>query len=246
MVIIYGKMMRRLFHAAVISTLLLVSNIAAQKVMTNDNRLFISRIEADFPVSELDSDKWNSAKEVEIGKYWSGKKAPDGRHFKARLLWSDTALYMRFEAVQNEPLVVSENPVLTSKTNGLWDRDVCEVFIAPDAKKRNKYYEFEIAPTGEWIDLGIEVLPKKRNTDMEYKSGMESAARIGEKKVVMAIKVPWTALGKTPKAGDIWLGNLLRCVGKDPGRGYLAWQPTLTKKPNFHVPEKFGEFEFTR
>jgi hypothetical protein len=49
-----------------------------------------------------------------------------------------------------------------------------------------------------------------------------------------------------PKSGDVWLGNLLRCVGRDPDRGYLAWQPTMTEKPNFHVPEKFGEFEFVR
>lgn len=238
--------MRRIFHAALISALLFVSNIAAQKVMTNDKRLSVSRIEADFAVTEFDSDKWNAANEVEISKYWSGKMAPVGRHFKALLLWSDTALYVRFEAAQDEPLVVSENPALTSKTNGLWDRDVCELFIAPDAKKRNKYYEFEVAPTGEWIDLAIEVLPKKRKTDLEYNSGMESAAKIGDKKILMAIKIPWTALGKTPKTGDVWLGNLLRCVGKDPTRGYLAWQPTLTNSPNFHVPEKFGEFEFTK
>jgi hypothetical protein len=23
-------------------------------------------------------------------------------------------------------------------------------------------------------------------------------------------------------------------------RQYLAWRPTLTKRPNFHVPERFG------
>jgi alpha-galactosidase len=62
----------------------------------------------------------------------------------------------------------------------------------------------------------------------------------------MAIKIPWEALGRKPKPGDIWLGNIFRCVGSDPDRGYLAWQPTLTEKPNFHVPEKFGMFSFVR
>jgi hypothetical protein len=60
----------------------------------------------------------------------------------------------------------------------------------------------------------------------------------------MALKVPWSAFGRKPRPGDVWLGNLFRCVGKDPNRGYLAWSPTLTKVPNFHVPERFGEFVF--
>jgi Carbohydrate-binding family 9 len=60
----------------------------------------------------------------------------------------------------------------------------------------------------------------------------------------MAIKIEWKAFGKTPKIGDVWLGNIFRCIGKDPTRGYLAWSPTMTKEASFHVPEKFGEFEF--
>jgi len=75
---------------------------------------------------------------------------------------------------------------------------------------------------------------------------MQSAAKIEQDKVVMAIKIPFSALGRTPKAGDIWLGNLFRCVGKDPTRGYLAWQPTKTKEPAFHVPKAFGEFQFVK
>ena len=141
---------------------------------------------------------------------------------------------------------MSEAPDLKSKTKGLWDRDVCEIFIAPDKDKRNKYFEFEIAPTGEWIDLGIEVTPKKRLTDLDYASGMTSAARIERNRVVMAIRIPWKALGKAPEAGDVWLGNIFRCIGSGSTRGYLAWQPTKTKAPAFHVPTAFGQFQFVK
>jgi hypothetical protein len=81
---------------------------------------------------------------------------------------------------------------------------------------------------------------------VEYSSGMLSAPRIEEGRVVTAIRIPWAAFGKRPAAGDVWLGNLFRCVGRDPDRGYLAWSPTFTERPNFHVPERFGEFEFVR
>lgn len=206
----------------------------------------IRHTKSEIEITELDNKVWASAMPVTVDKYWSGGDAPRGRQFTARLLWSNTGLYVRFEAVQTEPLVVSEKPDLTKKIRGLWDRDVCEIFIAPDSSRRNKYFEFEIAPTGEWIDLGIEVTSKERLTDWAYRSNMTSAARIDSDNVVMAIKIPFAALGKTPKKGDVWLGNLFRCVGKDPTRGYLAWQPTKTKEPAFHVPKAFGEFEFVK
>lgn len=210
------------------------------------SQIKVAHIAKDIPIANLDDAAWKRGVEVSVGSYWSGEEAPKGRHFKAKLLWSDAALYVRFEATQTEPLVVSEKPDLSKKVKGLWDRDVCEIFIAPDRSKANKYFEFEIAPTGEWIDLGIEVTPKERLTDWDYSSKMDSAARIEKGKVLMAIKIPFASLGKSPKAGDTWLGNLFRCVGKDPTRGYLSWRPTKTPKPSFHVPSAFGEFHFVK
>ncbi|HEV7700106.1 MAG TPA: carbohydrate-binding family 9-like protein [Pyrinomonadaceae bacterium] len=206
----------------------------------------IAHIKKEIAVSAFDDAAWNKAKDVVVSTYWSGAAAPETRRFTTRLLWSDTALYVRFVAVQHEPLIVSDKPDLAKKVRGLWDRDVCEIFIAPDRNTRNKYYEFEIAPTGEWIDLGIEVTSEKRITDWEYASGMQAAAKVEKDRVLMTTKIPFKSLGRAPKSGDIWLGNLFRCVGKDPTRGYLAWRPTKTKEPAFHVPTAFGEFEFSK
>ncbi|MGI8493830.1 MAG: carbohydrate-binding family 9-like protein [Pyrinomonadaceae bacterium] len=210
------------------------------------DKIKIAHVKNDFPISELDNKAWKSASETLIDKYWSGENAPNGRQFKTKILWSDSAIYVRFEANQTEPRIVSEKANLTGKTRGLWDRDVCEIFLAPNRAGFRKYFEFEIAPNGEWIDLGIYQKPDERITDWDYSSGMKSAAKIGKDKVVTAIKVDWKAFGKVPKAGDVWLGNIFRAVGKDPTRGYLAWQPTLTKEASFHVPERFGEFEFVK
>jgi hypothetical protein len=216
--------------------------------MTGNDRtkIKIRHSKDDFPISELDHINWQAATEVLIEKYWSGENAPVGRHAKAHLLWSDSGLYVRFEANQTEPLIISENPNLTSKTNGLWDRDVCEIFVAPDRNESRKYFEFEIAPNGEWIDLRIHQLPDCRETDWDYNSGMQSKAVIETGKIMMAIKIEWQAFGKTPKVGDVWLGNLFRCVGSGETRGYLAWQPTKTSEPSFHIPQAFGEFEFIK
>lgn len=229
-----------------LACLMLVGTGASQKIMPTSEHVTIKHIDQDFSVDQLDHASWKEASPVKIGTYWSGKAAPLGRAFEARLLWSNTALYVRFDASQDEPLVVSEKPDLTKKVVGLWDRDVCEIFIAPEKANRKKYFEFEIAPTGEWIDLGIEVTSQGRKTDFKYKSGITSAARIEKGRVVMAIRIPFAPLGARPKKNDVWLGNLFRCVGKDPTRGYLAWRPTKTQTPNFHVPEAFGEFRFVK
>jgi hypothetical protein len=233
-------------HILVAAVIIFVAAVFAAAQNKMAGRLQVKHIKKDFEITKLDDAAWKTAPEVPIIGYWSGEPAPAGRHVNARLLWSDTALYVRFEADQTEPLVVSDKPDLSKKVKGLWDRDVCEIFIAPDKTTPNKYFEFEIAPTGEWIDLGIEVTPKERLTDWNYSSKMGSASRSEKYKVVMAIKIPFSSLGKTPRAGDVWLGNLFRCVGKDPTRGYLSWQPTRTPKPSFHVPSAFGKFQFIK
>jgi hypothetical protein len=205
----------------------------------------IRHVKKEIVVFDFDNNIWSQAHRVDIDTYWSGEPAPPTRRFTARLLWSDSALYVRFDAEQHEPLVVSDKPDIRKKTHGLWDRDVCEIFIAPDTSTPNKYFEFEVAPTGEWIDFGIEITPDKRLTGWDYASGMDTFAKVDWDKVFEVIKIPFKALGRTPKMGDVWLGNLFRCVGEGKTRGYLAWRPTHTREPSFHVPSAFGEFKFT-
>jgi len=206
----------------------------------------IKYIENDFSIEEVENENWQTAASVTINKYWSGENAPPERHFDTQILWSEAAIYIRFQANQNEPLIVSEKPNLTTKTHGLWGRDVCEIFLAPNREEFRRYFEFEIAPNGEWIDLGIHQMLDRRETDWEYSSGMQSKSVIEKDKILMAVKITWKAFGKIPKAGETWRGNLFRCVGAGKTRGYLAWSPTFTDEPSFHVPEKFGEFEFVK
>jgi hypothetical protein len=206
----------------------------------------IHQVENDFPAFDFENDGWDSSERVVVTRNWDASTAAAGRHFSVSAVWSDSAIYFRFLADQRELLVVDPDPQLERKTSGLWERDVCEVFIAPDVSRPNHYSEFEVAPTGEWLDLAIDSSSGERVTDWDYRSGMEAAARIEANRVIMAIKIPWKAFGRKPEGGAVWQGNIFRCVGEEPNRGYLAWQPTLTATPNFHVPEKFGEFVFVR
>jgi alpha-galactosidase len=208
------------------------------------NLIFARRTNAPLTVADLDHDEWDKARATHLTRYWSGEEAPFARQAEARILWSASALCVRFVCPQEEPLIVSPSPQVEQKTLGLWDRDVCEIFVAPDAHRPQRYLEFEAAPTGEWLDLAIESKRDGRETDWHYDSGMTAAARIGSGLVTIALCIPWTAFEREPVAGERWRVNLFRCVGTGPERGYIAWQPTRTVAPDFHVPAAFGWLEF--
>ena len=194
--------------------------------------------------TQLDHPAWKQAQVIRIDQYWSGSPAPTGRTAEAAILWSDEAISVRYRCNQTEPLVVSPKPVLDKKTIGLWDRDVCEIFLAPDPNVPERYFEFEVAPTGEWIDLAIHTMPDKRETDWEFHSGMTAAARIEKKLITMAMHIPWDHWIHKPQQGERWRVNLFRCVGSGDTRGYLAWRPTHAPEPAFHVPAAFGWLRF--
>ena len=200
----------------------------------------------DRPIAESDfaNEVWERCQRVAITHLWSGEPAASTRHAEARLCWSNEALHVRFVGVQKEPLVVNANPVTDKKTLGVWDRDVCEIFLAPDAANPSRYFEFETAPTGEWVDLGITLTPTGRETDWDFASGFTNAARLDEEKLFIGMRIPWSEALPKPASGTIWKVNLFRCAGPESPERYLAWQPTHTPEPNFHVSEVFGTLHF--
>ncbi len=199
--------------------------------------------EVSLSAGEFDHPAWNGAQAIQMTRKWSGEEAPASRHTDARIIWSEESLVVRFVCRQNEPLIINPDPQLDKKTIGLWGRDVCEIFIAPNPNMPERYFEFEAAPTGEWVDLGIHLTTGGRETNWEFCSGMTAAARIAGEELTIIIRIPWSGSIPKPQRGDAWRCNLFRCVGTGNER-YLAWQPTHTPDPYFHVPEVFGWLYF--
>ena len=212
--------------------------------MVKDPTIQAHHAESDVAASDFTNPEWVHADAIQMDHYWSGEPAPESRHAEARLLWSNKALHIRFVGNQAEPLIVSNKPQTEKKTMGLWDRDVCEIFIAPDPQMVEKYFEFEVAPTGEWLDAAIDLTSGRRETDWGFHSQMTTAAKIENDCVTMAMRIPWNHSIHQPQHGERWRVNLFRCVGKDPNRGYLSWRATHTPEPLFHVPKAFGWLVF--
>ncbi|HET9479174.1 MAG TPA: sugar-binding protein, partial [Pyrinomonadaceae bacterium] len=145
---------------------------------------------------------WHTCAPVTIAHLWSGAPAPVERHAEARICWSDEALHVRFVGNQHEPLVVSAEPKTDRKTLGLWDRDVCEIFVAPNPENLSRYFEFEAAPTGEWVDLGIVLAAEGRQTDWDFSSGLTVASKLAPSQIKIALNIPWSEWIPKPDRND--------------------------------------------
>jgi hypothetical protein len=207
--------------------------------------MFAEYVETPIGVDDFDNEAWQRCRPVTIAHEWSGEPAPIERHAEVRICWSNQALHVRFVGNQHEPLVVSAAPQTDRKTLGLWDRDVCEIYIAPNADEPWRYFEFEAAPTGEWVDLSIVLTAEGRHTDWDFYSGLTVASKVSASQVTVGMRVPWSSSIPKPKVNERWLINLFRCVGPEAPERYLAWRPTKTPEPNFHVPEAFGPLDFS-
>ena len=213
--------------------------------MTNQPEMIrVRHVGIDLTAKDLSHAEWDNVQPVRINRYWSGEAAPTDRHAEARILWSSNALHIRFICNQGEPIVVSKTPQFLHKTMNLWDRDVCEIFIAPDPYVVERYFEFEAAPSGEWLDVAIHWTAEKRESDWEFNSHMTTASHVERDRITIAMRIPWNHWIHQPQKGERWRVNLFRCIGTDPGRGYLAWQPTRTREAAFHVPQVFGSLVF--
>jgi hypothetical protein len=164
-----------------------------------------------------------------------------------RAFWTDTDLYFLFICPYAELnlFLPADNSHARSH---LWDRDVVEIFLGSDWQNIRHYREFEIAPTGDWIDLAIDL--DQDLHDESWRSGWVTSARIDPAAHVWyaAARIPLSAVDSAGvHVGTRWRMNLYRTdgLGADPQRHFLCWQPTcvVDRDPN-HVPENFGTLVF--
>lgn len=194
------------------------------------------RLDAEHP-----DPQWQAARPIVFCSDWQGKNPDSARQTQVRVLWSPETLYLRFECRYRElNLFPDSDP--NGRRDHLWDRDVAEAFLQPDPSRPRFYKEFEVAPNGLWIDLDISPGPLQ-----DLKSGLRRSVFLDEKNHTWAaeLAIPMKALtrGFDPRA--VWRANFYRVEGAQEPRAYLAWQPTLSPKPNFHVPSAFGRLRFS-
>ncbi len=184
--------------------------------------------------------EWQAAQPVRFHSDWQGKNPDPALETEVRILWSPTSLYLRFVCRYRE-LFVFEDSEPSGRRDHLWDRDVAEAFLQPDPSVERSYKEFEVAPNGMWIDLDI-----SPSGLADLKSGLARSVHVdAQRKIWTAeLAIPTGCLTLDFDPNEVWRANFYRVEGKTEPRHYLAWQPTYTPQPNFHVPKTFGTLRF--
>jgi hypothetical protein len=184
--------------------------------------------------------EWQLANPITFSSDWRGKNPDPLVETEVRVLWSEQNLYIRFNCRYRE-LYVFDDSDPNGRRDHLWERDVAEVFLQPTASLGGHYMEFEVSPNGMWVDLDI--FPGGRS---DLKSGVKCSAALNELERMWQAEmtIPLKALTESFNPCESWRVNFYRVEGHKEPRTYLAWQPTHTREPNFHVPEAFGGLRF--
>jgi len=198
------------------------------------------------PDGNLQKGVWNGLECVVFDHDWKDEQHYPESVTRVGSLWTSSHLYFAFWCRYTEINVFTgEDPTL--EKFALWDRDVVEVFLNPRPDQLHQYFEFEVAPNGQWVDLDID-LRKDLFYDHTWDSGFQHATRIDPvARIWMCeMKIP-TAAVHVPAIRPGWECRVnfyrLDGCGDDSERRQLAWSPTYGTNPGayFHAPAHFGK-----
>ena len=158
-----------------------------------------------------------------------------------RVLWSERFLYLSYECPYTEltDFGAPQQGERIKSPAALWDKDVVELFVAPDPSRLDHYTEYEWAPNGDALDLRI----RRPDSDFAWSSGMEWKVRVDKSHQLWRceVRIPLASLSDSkPTVGTRWRVNLYRIDRAN--KAFLASNPTLNG--SFHTPDRFGWLEF--
>ncbi|HXJ96879.1 MAG TPA: carbohydrate-binding family 9-like protein [Terriglobia bacterium] len=197
---------------------------------------------------DLTKSAWKSAKWVEFDHDMSGRRSYPEARTRVATLWSANSVYFAFSC-RYLTLNTYPDDDATKERWELWNRDVVEVFVNPQPERLNHYFEFEVSPNNQWIDLEIS---KDRHpfNDASWDSHFLHATRVDTERRVWTceMRIPVESLGVPAiSVGGKWRVNLFRAdgPGSDAERRFLAWS-TIPEGTTFHVPSRFGVLAFIK
>ncbi|NUP05940.1 MAG: DUF362 domain-containing protein [Polyangiaceae bacterium] len=184
----------------------------------------------------LDEPAWSRATPIEFSTDWKGRATSVST--RVRFLWSSDALYAAFESESAGFFTDATQPTDRDRAR-LYEEDCIELFLAPDTKARHKYFEVEVGPFGHFLDLSIDRQAKREDVGWSGALGVGTRRDAAAKKGVIEIAIKAPEIRSALKSGaELGLG-VFRMEGRQD-RKFLAWSPTFTDRPNFHVTERFG------
>ena len=162
---------------------------------------------------------------------------------QAQICWDDEAFYVRMKALE---------PKLRMQESGLVPevcRDSCfEFFFQPT--DRPEYMNFEMNPDcSVWLGYGVDGEKRMRLLIPKVDTLLSARGTFTFDGWRLTYKIPFSFLRIfypefAPKEGMCIRGNIYKCGERTTTPHFMAWNPIVSKKPNFHLPEFFGNLVF--
>jgi Carbohydrate family 9 binding domain-like len=214
---------------------------------SSTNETQAKRANADFDVdANVMKKAWRNVPWAKFDHDVSGQYRYPDLATRVAATWTDNYIYFAFSC-HFDRLNTYEGEDTSKQRWELWNRDVVEVFVNPRPEHLTHYYEFEVAPNNQWIDLEIE---KKNNpfNDAGWNSGFSHASKVDSQKRIWTVemRIPLKSMKVMAlTAGSKWRVNFFRAAGQgtDEHRHFLSWS-TIPSGATFHVPERFGTLVF--
>src|SRR5260370_27404306 len=186
-----------------------------QQPYASNMQLQAKRSSVDFlPDGDSSKPSWKHSESVEFDTEVSGTSHSPQISTRVASVWTETHIYFLFWC-RYDSLNVYQGEDPKVERWQLWDRDVAEVFLNPRPERVNHYYEFEVAPNNQWIDLEID---KNKNpfNDASWNSHFEHATRIDAKNHLWTaeMRIPISSMNVSAIHPDVeWRTNFFRAAG---------------------------------
>jgi len=214
--------------------------------MASDDGIWSIPAGADFmPDGNLEKEIWKGAQQIRFKRDAFLDVAYPEIETSVATVWTPQFLYLAYRCrFQSLHMFETEDPA--DERWELWNRDVVEAFMAPPDAGDSQYYEFEVAPNNQWLDLEID-LSDGRPNPKNWNSGFLHATQVDKADGVWTaeMRIPVGAMGvKEIDPESNWRINFCRCDGHGSERRFLSWRSLDSGDRSFHQPARFGVLRF--
>ena len=202
-----------------------------------------------------DKEPWRSIESIEL-TYHMGDYPEHFPNVHVKLAYDEQAIYIIYRV--KDQFVLAE----TSEYQGSVYKDSCvEFFFTPGEDVSAGYFNLEMNCGGTALfhfqkQPWTNVVPVSR-ADFDQIEVAHSMPKIVSPEIqdtltwTLEYRIPFSFLHKytnamIPAPGVKWRANFYKCADNSSHPHWLTWSPVQYNRPNFHLPEYFGELEFSR
>jgi len=218
------------------------------------NHYTVTKLESDVEINAVwDKAPWQNIEAIELA-YYMGERPQHFPKVLAKIAYDKDAIYVIYKVDDNYVVAT------TKEYQGSVFEDSCvEFFFTPHEDVSLGYFNLEMNCGGTAL-FNFQVVPRKDRTaiprsDFDQIKVAHSMPAILEPEVqenvtwMLEYRIPFSFLQKyskvvKPASGVKWRANFYKCADNSSHPHWLTWSKIEQQKPDFHLPQYFGELEF--